>query len=112
MCRSKAKNAQEAHEAVRPTKAGRLPDQARLPRGSQLASMYTLVWARAVASQMSAASLLQVPALLRMQCQSWLGEVLCVSLGWRTAMRRTSRRTLKHCSCPARVHSQHSDSFR
>ena len=62
--RSKAKNAQEAHEAIRPTKPGRLPDQAQLPKGSQLAQLYSLIWARALASQMRSASLLQVPALL------------------------------------------------
>ena len=64
LCRSKAKNAQEAHEAIRPTKPGRLPDQAQLPKGSQLARLYSLIWARALASQMRSASLLQVPALL------------------------------------------------
>lgn len=64
LCRSKAKNAQEAHEAIRPTKPGRLPDQAQLPKGFQLARLYSLIWARALASQMRSASLLQVPALL------------------------------------------------
>ena len=60
MRRSKAKNAQEAHEAMRPTKAERVPEQAPLPRGSQLARLYALIWSRAVASQMTAARILQV----------------------------------------------------
>ena len=60
MGRSKAKNAQEAHEAIRPTKAARTPDQAPLPRGSQLARLYSLIWSRALASQMTAARMLQV----------------------------------------------------
>lgn len=60
MRRSKAKNAQEAHEAVRPTKAERTPEQAPLPRGTQLARLYSLIWSRAIASQMTAARMLQV----------------------------------------------------
>ena len=60
MHRSKAKNAQEAHEAIRPTQAGRAPEQAPLPKGSQLARLYSLIWSRALASQMTAARMLQV----------------------------------------------------
>ena len=46
---------------MRPTKASRTPDLAPLPRGSQLARLYSLIWARALASQMASAELLQVP---------------------------------------------------
>ena len=46
---------------MRPTKAVRTPDQAPLPRGSQLARLYGLIWSRAFASQMTAARMLQVP---------------------------------------------------
>jgi len=52
---SKAKNAQEAHEAIRPTDAYRRPSQLRLD-GDQ-ARLYELIWKRAMASQMEAASL-------------------------------------------------------
>ena len=46
---SKAKNAQEAHEAVRPTDVTRTPDaMARYLSGEQL-RLYELVWRRAVA---------------------------------------------------------------
>ena len=50
--RAKAKNAQEAHEAIRPTEMGRLPRAApgRLDRDQ--VRLYELVWKRAVASQM------------------------------------------------------------
>ena len=58
---------------MRPTQAAQLPNRGQLLKGSQLARMYSLVWARAVASQMSAASLLQVPVLLLVHSQSWLG---------------------------------------
>ncbi|MDP8971433.1 MAG: type I DNA topoisomerase, partial [Actinomycetota bacterium] len=53
--KSKAKGAQEAHEAIRPTSAGRRPAQlsGRLDR-DQLA-LYELVWKRSVATQMAPA---------------------------------------------------------
>ena len=54
---AKAKNAQEAHEAIRPTEASRLPkDMARCLEPEQ-AKLYELIWNRAVASQMELAEL-------------------------------------------------------
>ncbi|MFP4518570.1 MAG: type I DNA topoisomerase, partial [Oceanicaulis sp.] len=50
---SKAKNAQEAHEAIRPTSFSRMPGSMRLD-GDQ-ARLYELIWKRAVASQMESA---------------------------------------------------------
>lgn len=52
---SKIKNAQEAHEAIRPTDPSRHPRELHL-EGDQ-ARLYDLVWKRAVASQMEAASI-------------------------------------------------------
>ncbi|MBY0568669.1 MAG: type I DNA topoisomerase [Hyphomonadaceae bacterium] len=52
---SKIKNAQEAHEAIRPTDPTNTPQQLHLD-GDQ-AKLYDLVWKRAVASQMEAASI-------------------------------------------------------
>ncbi len=52
---SKAKNAQEAHEAIRPTDAFRKPDALRLE--GDLKRLYDLIWKRAMASQMEAATL-------------------------------------------------------
>ena len=52
---SKAKNAQEAHEAIRPTSFSRTPGAVRL-EGDQ-ARLYELIWKRAVASQMESARL-------------------------------------------------------
>ena len=51
---SKAKNAQEAHEAIRPTDFARLPDRLRLE--PDMAKLYDLIWKRAIASQMEAAA--------------------------------------------------------
>ncbi len=52
---SKAKNAQEAHEAIRPTSFNRLPGSIRLE--SDQARLYELIWKRAAASQMESARL-------------------------------------------------------
>jgi DNA topoisomerase-1 len=57
---AKAKNAQEAHEAVRPTDVSRGPDQlARRLEPDQL-KLYELIWKRTLASQMESARIDQV----------------------------------------------------
>ncbi|MEX0732500.1 MAG: DNA topoisomerase I [Aquisalimonadaceae bacterium] len=50
--RTKAKNAQEAHEAIRPTEAARHPDDVRRHLSDDQRRLYELIWKRAVASQM------------------------------------------------------------
>ena len=57
---SKAKNAQEAHEAVRPTDVSRTPDSVARRLSPEQARLYELIWKRAVASQMQSAELDQV----------------------------------------------------
>ena len=57
---SKAKNAQEAHEAVRPTDVGRTPDRVGRYLNDEQRRLYELIWKRAVASQMQSAELDQV----------------------------------------------------
>jgi DNA topoisomerase-1 len=54
---NKSKNAQEAHEAVRPTSAARTPDQVAKYVDRDQARLYELIWNRAVASQMESAEL-------------------------------------------------------
>ena len=54
---SKAKNAQEAHEAIRPTDVTRTPDQVARFLDDRQRRLYELVWKRAVASQMQSAEL-------------------------------------------------------
>lgn len=53
MYKNKAKNAQEAHECIRPTDMAASPDRLRLE--SDQARLYELIWKRSVASQMEAA---------------------------------------------------------
>jgi len=53
----KAKNAQEAHEAIRPTDLARLPKQVARQLEPDQAKLYDLIWTRTVASQMQSAEL-------------------------------------------------------
>ena len=57
---SKAKNAQEAHEAVRPTEVSRTPESVARRLNDEQRRLYELIWKRAVASQMQSAELDQV----------------------------------------------------
>ena len=51
----KAKNAQEAHEAIRPTEIKRKPRDLKKYINSEQLKLYELIWARALSSQMSPA---------------------------------------------------------
>src|SRR5690349_14005306 len=54
---AKAKNAQEAHEAIRPTDMSRRPDSMSRKLDSDQARLYELIWKRTIASQMESAEL-------------------------------------------------------
>ena len=54
---SRAKNAQEAHEAIRPTDVSRTPEKVARYLSEQQRKLYELIWKRAVASQMQSAEL-------------------------------------------------------
>ncbi len=58
--RSPAKNAQEAHEAIRPTDIDRKPGDIAADLDPDQRRLYELIWKRAVASQMASALLEQV----------------------------------------------------
>ena len=51
----KAKNAQEAHEAIRPTDISRTPDSMKKFLSTDQIKLYGLIWSRALSSQMEAA---------------------------------------------------------
>ncbi len=51
----KAKNAQEAHEAIRPTDINRNPDAVKKYLSSDQQKLYSLIWSRALSSQMETA---------------------------------------------------------
>ena len=55
--KTKSKNAQEAHEAIRPTSVLRTPDQMKAYLTTDQLKLYTLVWQRTMACQMVHATL-------------------------------------------------------
>ncbi len=55
--KTRSKNAQEAHEAIRPTSVLRLPEEMKKILTHDQARLYELIWQRTVASQMVAALL-------------------------------------------------------
>jgi DNA topoisomerase-1 len=50
--KNKSKNAQEAHEAIRPTSAARTPESLQGKLDADQLKLYTLIWQRTMASQM------------------------------------------------------------
>jgi len=54
---TKAKNAQEAHEAIRPTDFNRTPAEMRQYLDADQARLYDMIWKRAIASQMQPAEI-------------------------------------------------------
>jgi len=58
--KSKAKNAQEAHEAIRPTDLSKLPRSGEAPSEESQRKLYELIWKRTMASQMENAVLDQM----------------------------------------------------
>ena len=63
--KSKQKNAQEAHEAIRPTSLGRLPKFVRKHLDEDQMRLYELIWKRTIASQMAEARLERTTAELK-----------------------------------------------
>lgn len=64
--KSKTKNAQESHEAIRPTSILRSPDSIRSHLTADQARLYEMIWKRTLASQMSPARYDTVSADIRL----------------------------------------------
>lgn len=71
---NKSKNAQEAHEAVRPTSASRTPAEVAKYVDRDQARLYELIWNRAVASQMEAAELERTTVDIAARAKTASGE--------------------------------------
>ncbi len=69
--KSKAKGAQEAHEAIRPTEISRTPQSLANVLDHQQLKLYTLVWNRTMATQMAAAELKRVGADIKAAAYSF-----------------------------------------
>ena len=55
--KTKSKNAQEAHEAIRPTSAMRTPESVKAFLSPEQFKLYDLIWKRTVACQMISATI-------------------------------------------------------
>jgi len=64
---TKAKNAQEAHEAIRPTEFSRKPEDLRSFLDNDQYRLYDLIWKRAISSQMSHAQIERTTAEIKAQ---------------------------------------------
>lgn len=64
---SRVKNAQEAHEAIRPTDVNRRPDDMRRHLNEDQFKLYQLIWQRTVACQMKPARVLRTEADITLQ---------------------------------------------
>lgn len=64
MYKNKSKNAQEAHEAIRPTDVRRHPKQMAAHLDRDMLRLYELIWKRTVACQMASAELDQTTAII------------------------------------------------
>ncbi|MBI3090890.1 MAG: type I DNA topoisomerase [Candidatus Tectomicrobia bacterium] len=67
------KNAQEAHEAIRPTSLNRLPDSLRTVISEDELKLYDLIWKRTIASQMAQAVIDSVSVDIRADRQAGSG---------------------------------------
>lgn len=63
--KTKAKNAQEAHEAVRPTSLARKPEDLKRALDQDQFRLYELIWKRTIASQMESARFERTTATLK-----------------------------------------------
>ncbi|MFH1896524.1 MAG: type I DNA topoisomerase [bacterium] len=80
----KSKGAQEAHEAIRPTKASNSPDLAKLSQADE-AKLYRLIWERSLASQAKPALIKTKTVLIKDADGSFTFKVCgssLVSQGW------------------------------
>lgn len=68
--KSKAKNAQEAHEAIRPTDLGRTPASIKSKLTDEQFKLYDLIWKRTIACQMNPAQVERTRAELETQADS------------------------------------------
>jgi len=71
---TKAKGAQEAHEAIRPTELSRSPDSVERYLNADEAKLYDLIWKRAVASQMADARLMRTAVEITASAEGGSGK--------------------------------------
>jgi DNA topoisomerase-1 len=72
----KVKGAQEAHEAIRPTRIRREPSQVKPHLTTNQFKLYELIWKRMVASQMAAAIFDNTSVEIRAECKEYRTDYL------------------------------------
>ncbi len=75
---AKAKNAQEAHEAIRPTDFNRTPAMVRGMIDADQARLYDIIWKRAIASQMASAEMERTTAEIEARNGSQVAQLRAV----------------------------------
>jgi DNA topoisomerase-1 len=95
--KTKSRNAQEAHEAIRPTSASILPSQLEGKVDPDQYKLYSLIWKRAVASQMSHAvfDTVAVDMIPSKQVEAGNGTGLSDGRGGRHVLRANGSTLLK-----------------
>ncbi|WZY86125.1 hypothetical protein YC2023_032509 [Brassica napus] len=78
----KVKNAQEAHEAIRPTNIRRLPSTIASLLDADSLKLYTLIWSRSVACQMEPASVVQIQVDIGNASESIIFRSSCSKVGF------------------------------
>ena len=73
---SKVKNAQEAHEAIRPTDPSKRPDQVKQYLNDDQLKLYTLIWQRSIACQMRPAEVLRTEVEVETNVSTPVGNQL------------------------------------
>ncbi|CAN6915555.1 unnamed protein product [Brassica oleracea] len=94
----KVKNAQEAHEAIRPTNIRRLPSTIASLLDSDSLKLYTLIWSRSVACQMEPASVVQIQVDIGNASESIIFRSSCSKvdfLGYQAVYEDPETKTIK-----------------
>ncbi|MDD5252142.1 MAG: type I DNA topoisomerase [Patescibacteria group bacterium] len=84
--KTKSKNAQEAHEAIRPTEASRTPEAVASHLDDKQRKLYELIWRRALASQMADAELAVIA--VEIEAKPAAGETLTFNANGTTVAKR------------------------
>ncbi|XP_009137997.1 DNA topoisomerase 1 isoform X1 [Brassica rapa] len=94
----KVKNAQEAHEAIRPTNIRRLPSTIASLLDADSLKLYTLIWSRSVACQMEPASVVQIQVDIGNASESIIFRSSCSKvdfLGYQAVYEDPEAKTIK-----------------
>ena len=108
--KKKAKGAQEAHEAIRPTNPARLPEKISAYLSPDQLKLYRLIWQRLIASQMANAELQNViaditvgPCTFRATGTTVIFDGYVKALGTKTAFKETLLPPLKEGDTPGLI---------